>query len=244
MSSTMKHVLFAACLAGVLAAACDKPQNRVSPYPVLVRAVDDVGKPLPGVALLVAGRELGATEASGEKLLTMQGTEGQRIDFSAGCPSGYDGPRERPTLLLKRVQSLEMPGIQPIELNLTCDAKEHVSLVAIRTGRAGIPIRLRGQQVAQTSESGTAHVYLKEPVGNAFQLTLDTNAMELLRPESPKRIFNIAQRDTFTVWDQPFEEEKRPPPPPAKRKWKRKARPEAPPPPPPEPPKKHIPERL
>jgi hypothetical protein len=228
----------------VLLLACQSPGARISSYPVLIRAVDDTGKPLAGVQLSAAGHELGETEAAGERLLTLQGTEGQRVSFAAICPAGYDGPRERPLLMLKRVQSLQAPGVQPIELSLTCDAKEHVSLVAIRTGRAGVPIKLRGQAVAQTSTSGSAHVLLREPVGTSFQLTLDTSGLADLRPESPTRMFTVAQRDAFTVWDQPFEEEKKKPPAPAKKKWKRKA-PAAPavevaPPPPP----KHIPERL
>jgi hypothetical protein len=226
-----------------LALACERGESRISSYPVLIHALDDVGKPLPGMQLLAAGKELGVTDASGDRLLSLQGTEGQRVDLSAACPTGYDGPRERPYLLLKRVQSLQAPGLQPIELSLTCAAKEHVSLVAIRTGHAGIPVKLRGQTVAQTSVSGTTHVVLKESVGNQFQLTLDTSELADLRPESPTRIFSVGQRDAFAVWDQPFEEEKKPPAAPPKKKHKAKAKVvEAPPAPPPPP--KHIPERL
>ena len=226
------------------ATACQDVGSRVSSYPVLVHAYDDGSNPLPGVQIAGLGRELGATEESGDRLMTLQGTEGQRISLSATCPAGYAGPREQPVLLLKRVQSLQAPGIQPIEVSLTCDAKEHISIVAIKTGRAGIPINLRGQAVALTSSSGSAHVMLREPVGTTFQLTLDTSAAEDLRPESPTRMFTIGQRDAFTVWDQPFAQEKKPPPPPVKKKWKRKA--PAPPaePPPPPPPPRHIPERL
>jgi len=230
-------------LACVLAVGCDNPGNRVSTYPVLIRAVDDTGKPLAGLQLSAAGRDFGATEASGDRLLSLQGTEGERVNFVATCPTGYDGPRERPLLLLKRVQSLQAPGIQPIELGLTCDAKEHVALVAVRTGRAGVPIKLRGQAVALTSATGSAHVLVKERVGTSFQLTLDTNEAGDLRPESPTRMFSITQRDAFTVWDQAFVEEKKAPPV-EKKKWKRKVKAapvvEAPAPPPP----KHVPERL
>jgi hypothetical protein len=249
MSSSMRARLFAigfvafAFAFAFALAACDKPEHRISNYPVLVRAYDDVGKPLQGLSVVARGRDLGTTEATGEKLFTLQGTEGQRVDLSATCPVGYDGPRERPLLLLKRLQSLEQQGVQPIELNLTCDAKQHLAMVAIRTGKPGIPVLLRGQVVAQTSSSGTAHVFLKEDVGNAFQLQLDTQQKQELRPESPERIFNISQRDSFTIWDQPFEEEKKKPVLPPKRVWKKKPRVDAPPPPPPPPPK-IIPTRL
>jgi hypothetical protein len=135
---------------------------------------------------------------------------------------------------------------QPIEVNLTCDATSHVALVAIHTAHAGLPVMLRGQAVARTSDAGTAHVMLREPVGNSFQLTLDTSAKPELRPESPTHMFAVTHQDAFAVWDQPFElEKKRPEPKVRKRGGRRRAAaaPTAAPAPPPPPPK-HIPERL
>jgi hypothetical protein len=230
-------------LAGLLCAsllvACAIPTHRVSNYPVLIHAYDDGAKPLPGVQLSAAGRELGSTETTGARLLTMQGTEGQRIDLTATCPAGYDGPRARPALVLRRVQSLPGSGVPPIEVSVTCDAREHVSLVAIRTGHAGIPIKLRGQAVALTSSTGSAHVLLRDAVGSSFQLTLDTSASSELRPANPTRMFAVTGRDAFTLWDQPFEQDKKSPARGAKKKWKRKTpetdgEPPALPPPPPE----------
>jgi hypothetical protein len=91
---------------------------------------------------------------------------------------------------------------------VTCDAKEHVSLVAIRTGQPNLPVLLHGQTVALTSSTGTAHVVVREAPGSAFELTLDTSAKRNLRPGSPTRTFSVAERDGFTLWDQPFEFEK------------------------------------
>jgi hypothetical protein len=238
MSSAARHALGLARVALACGAlACCRGEGRVSSYPVLIHALDDVGKPLPGVQLSAAGHAFGATKAFGDRLLSLQGTEGQRVDLSAKCPAGYDGPREPPFLLLKRVQSSQTPGLQPIELTLTCAAKEHIALVAIRTGRAGIPVKLRGQAVAQTSFSGTTHVVLTEPVGSQFELTLDTSGQSGLRPESPTRIFTVAQRDGFAVWDQPFDEGKRQPRAAPQKQHKAKAKPQAAAPPP-----QHIPE--
>ncbi|HEY2733552.1 MAG TPA: hypothetical protein VGI70_06185, partial [Polyangiales bacterium] len=141
-------------LAALCLCACDRPERRVSSYPVLVHAFDDNAKPLAGLQLMAAGRALGATEVSGDRLLSLAGTEGERVDLASTCPTGYEGPREKPFLLLKHVRSLQGQGLQPIELSLACTAKEHVSLVAIRTGRPGIPIKLRGQPIAKTSETG------------------------------------------------------------------------------------------
>jgi hypothetical protein len=224
---------------------CPQDAAQGASYAVLVRAVDDLGKPLASVQLSAAGAALGETDAVGQRALSMPGTEGQRVDLLARCPAGYAGPRERPAFLLKHMRDLQ-GGLsdQPIEVNLTCDATSHVALVAIHTGQPGLPIMLRGQAVGQTSEAGTAHVMLREPVGNSFQLTLDTSAKPELRPESPTHMFAVTHQDAFAVWDQPFEREKKAAPAVRKRHGRRKAAlapAEAPPPPPPP---KHIPERL
>lgn len=200
-------------------AACDKLPGNVSQYPVLVRAFDQLGKPLANVQLSAAGQPLGATEASGERSLTLPGAEGDRVDLSAVCPPGYAGPRERPSLLLEKSEGPQAPGAQapsgsrPIELTFTCDSPEQVALIAIRTAHPNLPVMLRGQTVALTSSTGTAHVLVREAAGNSFQLTLDTSSRQDLRPESPARTFTVTQRDAFAVWNQPFELEKMRPPP-------------------------------
>jgi hypothetical protein len=112
--------------------------------------------------------------------------------------------------LLKREHDAEgNVSDKPIEVSLTCDAKDHVALVAIETGQAGLQIMSHGQVLAQTSELGTAHVMLREAAGKSFQLLLDTSAKPELRPESPTRTFTVTQKDSFSVWDQPFEAEKK-----------------------------------
>jgi hypothetical protein len=221
-----------ACAGVLLSGGCDRLNQHSSSYAVLVRAVDEIGQPLAGLQLTAAGRKLGATDATGSKLVSWVGNEGERVQFSASCPTGYTGPRERPVVELRRIQSPQSPSIQPIPLSLTCDAKEHVSLVAIRTGRAGVPVKLRGQAVALTSSTGTAHVVLKEPTGNAIELMLDTSMLADVRPESPTRSFTIAARDGFTVWDQPLEAPAKRPASSKKRSRYRLEAPHAPPSPP------------
>jgi hypothetical protein len=205
--------LRACALAGSVAAiGCSQNAAQPSGYAVLVRAADDSGKPLPGVQLVAAGQTLGVTDERGQHALRVPGDEGQRVDLTATCPASYSGPRERPAFLLQRVRDAQgEPSDLPIEVSLTCNATEHIALVALQTGQAGLPIMLRGQVVAQTSELGTAHVMLREPIGKSFQLTLDTSARPELRPDSPTRLFTVTHQDAFSVWDQPFEQERRPP---------------------------------
>lgn len=229
----------------VAAIGCNETASQTSSYAVLVRAVDDLGRPLGDVQLSAAGQALGATDAQGQRSLSLPGVEGQRVDLVATCPQNYAGPRERPAFLLKRMRNLQGNlSDQPIEVNLTCDSTNHIALVAVQTGQSGLPIMLRGQVVAQTSEVGTAHVMLREPVGNSFQLTLDTSSKPDLRPESPTRMFTVTHQDAFSVWDQPFELEKKAPTPTPRKRAKRRMPVTSLPPPAPPPPPKHIPERL
>ena len=180
-------------------------------YMVLVRALDDSGKPVPGLQLSAANANLGVTDAQGQKSFKMPGVEGQRVDLVASCPDHYSGPRERPAFLLKHTRDAAgHVSDKPIEVGLTCDAKDHLALIAVQTGQAGLPIMRLGKVLAQTSELGTAHVMLREPVGKTIQLTLDTRGKPDLQPESPTHTFTVTQRDAYSVWDQTFEVEKKP----------------------------------
>lgn len=235
--------LAALCL--LAASGCNQDVAQNASYAVLVRALDDLGRPLADVQLSAAGQALGATDAQGQRALSLPGVEGQRVDLVASCPQHYVGPRERPAFLLKRIRNLQGNlSDQPIEVNLTCDATNHIALVAVQTAQAGLPIMLRGQVVAQTSEAGTAHVMLREPVGNSFQLTLDTSTKPDLRPESPTRMFTVTHQDAFAVWDQAFEQEKKAPSSAPRRRAKRRGTPVTALPPPAPAAPKHIPERL
>lgn len=220
MSRTKLYALIALAAIG-----CNQGVTERAGYAVLVRATDEVGKPLPGVQLSAAtGEALGVTDARGQHSLSMPGVEGQRVDLAATCPEGYSGPRERPAFLLKRMRDAQgEPSDQAIEVGLTCNATEHVALVAVQTGQAGLPILLRGQVIGQTSELGTAHVMLREPIGKAFQLTLDTSARPELRPDNPTHLFSVTHQDAFSVWDQPFEQEKRSSSAAARKRQKRRA---------------------
>jgi hypothetical protein len=151
----MKRVAIACCLVAWLC-GCKGLQSKVSDYPVLVHVADDLGKPLANVQLSAAGKPLGATEVSGERSLSLPGIEGQRVALKVVCPPGYAAPHEPPAVVFKSTQNPQTPGLQAIELSVTCAAKERVSLIAIRTGQPNVPVMLRGQAVALTSTTGTA----------------------------------------------------------------------------------------
>ena len=190
------------------AAGCNVGGARAETFAVRVRSVDDYGSPLSNLQLALAGAALGATDPNGQLLFRVPGKEGQRVELSAACPETFHGPRERPTLLLQRSAGPDGQD-KPSELVLTCEANEHVAVVAVKA-QPGLPIVMHGQTVARTGPTGTAHVMLREPPGSAFQLTLDTAGRPELRPENPSRVFTVTQHDAFAVWEQTFEAGKKP----------------------------------
>jgi hypothetical protein len=169
-------------------------------YPVLVRALDDGAKPVAEVTLSVQGRALGMTDVAGLRMLELPGKDGAQVELSAQCPDGYDSPQKPALFALTRPADAK----NSIEVTITCPAKDHVQVVALRTGQPGVPILLRGQAIALTNATGTAHVLVREAAGNSFELTLDTAARPELQPENPKRTFTVAERDAFAIWDQPL----------------------------------------
>jgi hypothetical protein len=200
----MRRTLIGLCVSGLLASsACGQGSGQEQSFPLLVRAVDDTGKPLADVALAAGPTPLGVTDSTGQRRATLAGSEGQRVGLQAQCPSGYEGPREQPAV------SLAHTGVAPLEVRVTCAAHERYAVVAVRTGQPGLAILLHGEPVARTSEEGTAHVLVREPPGQSFQLTLDTESRPDLRPESPTHAFTVAQDDGYSIWDQPFERAKR-----------------------------------
>lgn len=210
MRGALNIALAALCWLAAFDAGCKAPAARVSSYGVRVVARTDADDPLAGVRVALAGRELGATDAQGTLETAVTGREGQLIALEAHCPEHYSGPAEQPSLLLKSFESIDPAATRSTTLEVTCSADERLALVAIRTGQAGIPVLLRGVVVAHTSAGGTAHVSVRQAAGSSFQLTLDTKEQPDLRPASPTRLFAVAPRDDFAVWDQRFERQEKP----------------------------------
>jgi hypothetical protein len=192
-------LLGAAC---VLSGCGGPPENE---YSVQVTAVDDEGAPLQGLLVAHQGHELGATDAAGVLLATLRGTEGDVVDLAPRCPSGYVGPKENSRLLLRRLLSLDQGKPAPAQITFACEPSERRLVVVVRTNEAALPIRIVQEEVARTSELGTAHVVRQGPPGTDFKLTLDTEDQPDLRPQSPTRLFRVAERDSFVVWEQSFQ---------------------------------------
>lgn len=215
----------------LLALASCQEAPRPARFPVQIKATSDQGEPLGGVKIAADGRDLGTTDARGLLQAALPGAEGQRVQLGFVCPDRYERAGEGPSLMLRRFSSVDANAPQHTTVDVQCAASLRSKVIAVRAGQPDLPVLLRGEVVARTNERGTTHVLLRERAGTSVRLTLDTSSAPQLRPASPVRMFAVAAKDDFAVWDQPFEV--------IAKKPKRKPKPEVAP-----EPEAHVPERL
>lgn len=193
-------------------AGCGNSARQSESFPVRLLAFDDQGDALAGVSVALGARALGTTAEAGTLEIQLQGREGERVELRTSCPQGFAEPSEQPSLTLKRFQSVDPNADRFTTLRVVCARSTHVALIALRAGKPDLPILLRGEEVARTSATGTAHVIVENAPGTQFQLTLDTRKNPDLRPQSPTRMFSVSASDEFAVWDQAFAEAPKPKP--------------------------------
>ena len=195
-----ERALLALCLATSLGCAREQPPPV---YEITVRVWSDPDKPLPGVALLRNGTELGLTGASGSVNLRLAGAEGSTLALDVRCPPGHRQPPGSMQVVLKRVSSARHAP----EYGASCAPELRKIVVAIKAENgARLPVSYLGRELARTDESGTAHVLLEQPPESQFELTLGTEEphAEHLRPQSPTFKFVVPDRDDVVSMVQKF----------------------------------------
>lgn len=193
-----------------LAAGCeafDPPPP--PPQFVIVRVTGDPGVPLEGVSLQFNGREVSRTDATGRGELKLEGQDGEQFDIGVVCPEGHTSPSRPVAVTLRRLAD---PTARP-EYVASCPPSLRTMVVAVRAdGGAGLPVLHLGKEVARTDAAGAAHVLLKLPPEQSFELTLSTavDGGDLLRPQNPTASFVVKARDEVVTFDQKFERVARP----------------------------------
>jgi hypothetical protein len=208
----MPSQTFAVAVALLALFGCNEAGKQAERYPVRLLAFDDQGEKVAGVAIAFGDQALGSTAQSGMLELELAGGEGDRVQLQASCPEGFAEPSEQPSLTLMRFQSVDPEADRFTTLRVVCARSAHIAVVALRSGQPDLPVLLRGEEVARTSSTGTAHVIVENAPGTQFQLTLDTSQKPDLRPHSPTRMFSVGAGDDFSVWDQAFAQAPKPKP--------------------------------
>ena len=206
MASFLDRLFVAPLLLGLATTACDALDAPPAPPQVIVvNVTSDPGVPLPGAVLLFEGKEVARTNESGRGQLQLNGNDGQQFQVRVKCPDGYDSPSRPVVVQIKRLADKnKFP-----EYAVSCPPRERAVVVAIRAqGGSDLPVLHLGREVARTDDSGAAHVLLNLPPGENFELQLDTEEQDDLKPQSPIQVFSVASRDDVFLFDQKFESTK------------------------------------
>jgi hypothetical protein len=219
---TGRRLVFVGGLA-MIAIACHPPKP-LHRFKIVVSALSDDGIALANVRVAVNGSEVGLTGEEGGLAIKLLSHEGQVVRVQASCPEGYRAPPE-PTLL--QLHAFERQDrVNTLRVTSTCKPKTRTAAVLVRApGWGGLPIRLLGNVVGHTDDTGVAHLLLEKlSPATRFQLTLDTSRHPRLRPISPTQTFAIEDADRLFVFEQRLEQL----PLPRKRRRPRKLEPLAP----------------
>ena len=198
---------FALALLG-LVSACAAPAPATN-LAVLVRVSSDPGRPVAGASILEADLPVSSTDHTGTAVLQLHGREGDAIDIGVRCPEEFVSPRAPVKVLLRGLR-----GARP-EYEILCPPKLRTLVVAVRTeGAPGMAVRHLGREVAQTDESGTAHVMLRATPGERVELTLESTGLgdPWLFPRDPTLTFVAGNTDDVVPLVQRFVRKQPPPP--------------------------------
>jgi len=180
-----------------------------APFQVRVRVTGDVGHPLAGATVLRDTKELGATQADGSLLLSLNGTEGEAVDLTIRCPQNYESPKRPVSVTLVRFVDLSKVP----EYSAACAALERRVVVAVRAvNGANLPVKYLGNTVARTDVAGAAHFELAVRPNEPFAVTIDTTekGSDRLKPQNPSREFNVGAFEGIILFNQVFVQEKKP----------------------------------
>ena len=206
----VRLVAFAAlALACGLASACQRfslQADTRARYEAVVR-VSEGGKPVKGARILNHGTVVGTTVDDGSAAMRFVGAEGELYDLAVECPEGLRSPQKPVRITLRR---LEGPAARP-EYAVQCTRALQTVVVAVRAENgANLPVYHLGKEVARTDASGAAHVALRLPPEDTFELKLGTDtAADGLRPQNPTASFVVKARDDVLLFDQRFTVDKK-----------------------------------
>ncbi|MCB9623308.1 MAG: hypothetical protein H6723_08200 [Sandaracinus sp.] len=212
MTSPARRNAFVVLLTSLLLGACggpQLPQQQTATFSVTFNAESDPGQPLEGVVVKANGREVGRSDAFGLVQTMLRGPEGAGVQITHECPEGYTQPTDPQTLRLHSFRSLDQSARGGLSMALPCVPTERRVAFVVRTnGKADIPVRINGEEVARTNAAGFAYVVRNSAPGATFRVSLDASGQPDLRPQNPPaQQFTLGSRDDVFVLSQQFEVE-------------------------------------
>lgn len=188
--------------------ACGSAAPERAPFSIQLSATSDDGEPLAGVSFTTNQKDMGTTPESGGFVVHLRGAEGSTLPLRATCPEGYESPPAG-SLKLTRVESLS-GEVERLSFDAVCVRKVRDVVVVVHAENgADLPVTIDGEISGRTDAFGNAHVLV--PVDRevkSLAVGLDTTERSRLRPQNPRRVFELEGKDAVALFHQPFSEEK------------------------------------
>lgn len=176
------------------------------PQEIIIRVAGDPGQPLKGATVQFNGKKVSESDAEGVAKLKLNGKDGDSYDLMINCPEGFLSPSKPLSVMVKRLAD---PNKRP-EYEVSCPPTTRTVVVAVRADNGpNLPIMYLGREVARTDDAGAAHVMMKLKADESFNLVLNTESNDRLRPQNPTASFIVHDRDDVFTFDQKFDMEKR-----------------------------------
>ena len=187
------------------------PQQQTATFSVTFTAESDPGQALEGVVVKANGREVGRSDPFGLVQTMLRGPEGAGVAITHECPDGYVQPTAPQTLRLHSFRSLDQNASARggLSMTLPCVPTERRVAFVVRTnGKANLPVKIDGEEVARTNAAGFAYLVRNAAPGTSFRVSIDATVDSTLRPQNPApQQFTLGARDDVFVMTQEFQVE-------------------------------------
>lgn len=178
----------ASCVAG-----CTQP---APPRDVQVRVLDEAGRPLASVAVLIDGVSAIRTRLDGVARISLAGDRRTPARIQAACGAGVStsGSADVPRA------SSGGTGPDLVALTFTCRPLLHTLAVVARIeGGQGATLRADGETLGTIGADGTLHALLRRPADSVVSLSYATSASAAR--DEPLRRIRVSDRDEIVLVD-------------------------------------------
>jgi hypothetical protein len=201
----VKAVLWAVC--SLMLSMCAAEREPVT-APLRVRVLSEDETPLKGARVHVDGRSVGVSDKQGWVKTELAGPGGRRCRVGVACP-GDLVPRDRKQKIVSvrylREIGRGVENLVPIEIGFTCVSPIKKSVLVVSAdGRAALPIRALGRQIAITDRQGFAQTVIEGLPGDEIEVVIDTSENPKLRPRMPSRRLRLPGSSQIYIFDQKF----------------------------------------
>jgi hypothetical protein len=174
---------------------CAKPPP-LRPFDVEVKVITDENEPVPGAAVTIGQRSMGASDDRGRLLLHLPLAEGAHVALNVEPPQGYKTIDEARPLVLHRISRLvdgkatEVPMEHVVRF---APLQRHYA-VLVDVGQPNMVVEAFGAQQAVTNTKGVASFVYNGTPGDELAVRVSSDGHPELAPKVVSNSFVLAPR--------------------------------------------------